>query len=87
MRHYLRAHHTIDLLEEIGVERGSAQRSFFTKDERGSSSIGRDMEPFQKQRWEISEIRDGEDNYGLFRARRYHLQLNWTEQEWKLCCR
>ena len=48
------------------------------KDERGPSSVRRTLEPFQRQRW---------DNFwetelsasGLFRAHRYHLELNWRE--------
>ena len=39
LRHYLRAqsqgHHTINLLEERGVERGSGRQSFLTERERG----------------------------------------------------
>ena len=48
------------------------------KDERGPSSIRRTFELFQRQRcgnfWET-----GWSPYGLFRAHRYHLELNWTE--------
>ena len=51
------------------------------KDERGPSSIRRTLELFQRQRcgnlWET-----GWSAYGLFRGRRYHLQLNWTELNW-----
>ena len=43
------------------------------------SSIRRTLELFQRQRWEISERRDEAHNRELFRARRYHLELNWTE--------
>ena len=48
------------------------------QDERGPSSIRLTFEPFQRQRcgnfWET-----GWSAYGLFRAHRYHLELNWTE--------
>ena len=47
-------------------------------DERGPSSIRRTLEPFQRQRWgNFWEM--GWSAYGLFRAHRYHLELNWTE--------
>jgi len=48
------------------------------KDKRGPSSIRRTLELFERQRWEISERRDEAHNCELFRARRYHLELNWT---------
>ena len=51
LRHYLRAqsqgHHTIDRLEERGVERGSARRSSLIGRER-PSSIRPTLEPFQR---------------------------------------
>ena len=81
LRHYLRAqsrgHHIIDRLEERGVERGSARRSSSPwKDERG-----RTLEPFQRQRWG-NFWETGWSAYGLFRAHRYHLELNWIELNW-----
>ena len=79
LRHYLRAQsqerHTIDRLGERGVERGSARRSSFERTRRGPSSVRRTLEPFQRQRWE--NFREtGWSAYGLFRARRYYLELN-----------
>ena len=48
------------------------------KDERESSSVRRTLELFQRQLLEISwETRW--NAYGLFRAHRYHLELDWTE--------
>ena len=74
LRHHPRAqsqgHHAIDHLEERGVERGS---DLPWKDERGPSSIRRRLEHWGNF-WET-----GWSAYGLFRARRYHLELNWTE--------
>ena len=56
----------------------SAEKSM-DEDERGPLSIRRTLEAFQWQRrgnfWET-----GWSAYGLFRAHRYHLQLNWTER-------
>ena len=53
LRHYLRAqtqvHHTIDRLEERGVERGSAKRSSSTGREK--AIVRRTLEPFPRQRW------------------------------------
>ena len=51
------------------------------KDERGLSSIRRTLEPFQRQHLEIV-WETGWSAYGLFRAHRYHLELNWTELKW-----
>ena len=48
------------------------------KDERGPSSIRRTLEPFQRQRWG-NFWETGWSAYGLFRALRYHLELDWTE--------
>ena len=51
------------------------------KDERGPSSVRRTLEPFQRHRWgNFGET--GWSAYGLFRAHRYHLELNWTELKW-----
>ena len=49
------------------------------KDKRGPLSIRRTLELFQRQRWKISERRDEAHSCELFRACRYHLELNWTE--------
>ena len=47
------------------------------KDERGPSSVRRTLEPFQRRHWgKFWET--GWGAYGLFRAHRYHLELNWT---------
>ena len=78
LRHYLRAqsqgHHTMDRLEERGVERGSARRS---------SLKGREMAIVsQTNTGTVSKarlrklLRDGWSAYGLFRAHRYHPELN-----------
>ena len=47
------------------------------EDERGPSSIRRTLEPFQRQRWG-NFWETGWSAYGLFRAHRYHFELNWT---------
>ena len=48
------------------------------KNQRGSSSIRQTLEPFQRRHrgnfWSAYII-----YYGLFRAHRYHLELNWTD--------
>ena len=77
LRHYLRAqsqgHHTIDRLEERGVEKGSARRSSLKGRERAIVS--------QTNIGTVSKatlgklLRDGV-------AHRYHLELNWTELNW-----
>ena len=60
LRHYLRAqsrgHHTINRLQETGVERGSASRSSLKGRER---AIINQMGNFPRQHWGISERRDG----------------------------
>ena len=52
LRDYLWAqsqeHHTVDRLEEIGVERGNASHLLYM-DERGPSSVRRTLEHFQRQ--------------------------------------
>ena len=49
------------------------------KDERGPSSIRRTLEAFQRRRW--GNFWETEwSAYGLFRAYRYHLELNWSFQ-------
>ena len=54
------------------------------KDKRGSSSIRQTLEPLQRWNWgNCWEI--GWSAYGLFQARRYHLELNWTELTWLVC--
>ena len=51
------------------------------QDERGPASVRRTLELFQRQRW--GNFREtGWSAYGLFRAHRYHLELNWTELNW-----
>ena len=54
LRHYLRAqsqgHHTINCLEERGIERGSAQH-FPSKDKSRPLSIRQTLELFQRQYW------------------------------------
>ena len=47
------------------------------KNEWGPSSVRWTLEPFQRRRWgNFWEM--GWSTYGLFRAPRYHLELNWT---------
>ena len=48
------------------------------KDERGSSSIWRTQEPFQRQCWGNVWEREW-STYGLFRAHRYHIEVNGTD--------
>ena len=81
--HYLRAqsqgHHTVDRLEERGVERGSARRSSLKGRERAfvnQTNIGTVL---KSDSGEASERR-GWCAYGHFRAYRYHLELNWTAE-------
>ena len=49
------------------------------KDERGPSSSRRTLEPFQRQSWG-NFWETGWSAYGLFRAHRYHPDLNWSLQ-------
>ena len=50
------------------------------EDERGPSSTRRTLEPFQRQCWgNFWEM--WWSAYGLFRAHRYHLELNWRREE------
>ena len=84
LRHYLRTraqsqgHHTIDRLEERGVERGFLFLDDLPwKDDRVPSSIRRTLEPFQRQRWR-NFWETGRSAYEFYRAQRYHLELNWT---------
>ena len=75
LRHYMRAqsqeHHTIDHLEERGMERGNARQSSLTGQEKAIvnlTNIGT-----------VSKAVLGKllrDAYGLFEAHRYHLELN-----------
>ena len=81
--HYLWAqsqgHHTIDRLEERGVERGSTRRSSLKRRERAivnQTNIGTVL---KSDSGEASERR-GWSAYRHFRAHRYHLELNWTAE-------
>ena len=83
---------------ERSVDRGSSRRSSLKgtreghrqealddlpwKDERGPSSLGQTLEPFQRQRWG-NFWETGWSTYGLFQAHRYHLELNWTAMWWR----
>ena len=74
LRHYLRAqsqgHHTIDRLEETGVERGSARRSSM-KGHRQSD------EPWNRSEGNVAETSERQwSAYDLSRAHIYHLELN-----------
>ena len=77
LRHYLRAqsqgHHTIDRLEERGVD---MQTFFLERTRKGHRhAVRRTLEPFQRRRW--GNFREtGWSAHGLFRAQRYHLELN-----------
>ena len=84
-RHYLRAqsqgHHTIDRLEERGVERGSSQRSSLWEDKKGPSSIRPTLNCFKGNIGETPE-RLGVAHMG-FPERIYRPTiLNWTELNW-----
>ena len=81
LRHYLRAqsqgHHTIDRQEERGVERRSARWSSLKGRERAivnQTNIGTVSKATLGKLWET-----GWSAYGLFRAHRCRLELNWTE--------
>ena len=50
------------------------------KDERGPSSVGRTLEPFQRLRWG-NFWQTGWSTYGLFKAHRCHLEMNWNWTE------
>ena len=66
LRHYVRVqsqgHHTIDRLEERGVERGSARRSSL-KDERRPSSVHEHGNCFKGDVKDAPEKRNGTHNY------------------------
>ena len=63
LRHYLRAqsqgHHTIDRLEERGVERGSARRSSFERTREGLRQSDEHWNRFKGNAGETSERRGG----------------------------
>ena len=80
LRHYLRAqsqgHHTINRLEETGVERGSARRSSLKGRER---AIINQMNIGTVSKAKLGKLlRDGMECIiiGFFRVHRYHLELN-----------
>ena len=79
LRHYLRAqiqgHHTSVVRKREAWKRGALD-DLPWKDERGPSSVRRTLEPFQRRRWGNS-WETGSSAYGLFRAHKYHLELNW----------
>ena len=81
LRHYLRAqsqgHHTIDRLEERGVERGSARRSSLKGRER--AIVNQTNYSGTVSKATLGQLlRDGVERNGLFRAHRYHLELKRT---------
>ena len=82
LRHYLRAqsqgHHTIDCLQERGVDRRSTRRSSLKGRDWGPSSVRWTLELFQRRRW-ANFWETGWSAYGLFRTHRCHLELNWTQ--------
>ena len=78
LRHYLQAqsqgYHTIDRMEERGVERGSARRSSLRGRERAivnQTNIGTVSNATLGKL-----LRDGWSAYGLSHRHRYHLELN-----------
>ena len=71
-------HHTIDRLEERGMQRGSARRSSFERTREGHRQSDEHWNRFKGKRWG-NVLETGWNAYGLFRAHRYHLELNWTE--------
>ena len=78
--------HTIDRLEERGVDRASARRSSLKgreraiKDERGPSSIRRTVEPLQRRHWGNFPERQSGAHMGF--SERIDTILNWTEENW-----
>ena len=73
-------HHSIDRLEERGVESGSSgQSSLITKTRKGHRLSDKHWNGFKRHVWNEFERRDGTHNsyFGLFRAHRYHLELKW----------
>ena len=59
--------------------------NFPWKDEKGSSSIRRTLEPFQRWHWE-NFWETGCSTYWLFWVHGYHLELNWTEHTYMHAC-
>ena len=87
LRHYLQAqshgHHTIDRLEERCVERGSARGSSLKERQRAivcQTNVGTVSKATLGKL-----LRDGGRAYGLFRAHRYCIELNWNGRN-KLGC-
>ena len=80
LRHYLRAriqgHHTIDRLEQRGVERGIAQRSSLRRTEKGPIVNQTDMGTSFKGNSGKTPEETGWSAYEPSRAHRYHLELN-----------
>ena len=78
LRHYLRAQ-SQDITPSVAWRREAwkeeALDDLLWKDERGSSSINRTLEPFQRQHWE-NYWETGWSAYVLFLAHRYNLDLN-----------
>ena len=71
-------HHTINRLQERGVERGSTRRSSFERTREGHA-IKWTLELFQRRRWG-NFWETGWSAYGLFWALRY--LPSWTELSW-----
>ena len=80
LRHYLRARAN-DITPSIAWRREAWKEKALDglpwKDEGGLSSVRRTVELCQRQRW-VNFWETGWSTYGLFRAHRYHLELNWT---------
>ena len=80
LRHYLRAqsqgHLTVDRLEERGVERGSVRRSSLKG--RQTAIVNQTNTGTVSKATLGKLLIDGVERiyYGLFRAHRYHLELN-----------
>ena len=83
LRHYLRAqsqeHHTVDRLEERGVDRGSARRSSSKGRERAIVSQTNIRTVSKTTLGKL--LRDGGSAYRLFQTHKYHIELNRTELE------
>ena len=73
-----RTPHTIDRLEEKGMEKGSTQWSSLKVWEKviiNLTNTGKNKGNFR----ETSERQGRVHNYGLFQAHQYHLELNWSK--------
>jgi len=72
----------INHMEERGMENGSSRRSYLKRTGEGHCKSDKHWNRFKSNFGEKSERRGGAHNNGLFRADKYHLELNWTELTW-----